>query len=176
MAIWISSLALAPSLVQSHRPSRVVSLLSPYDDFPAFADIGPDRHLKVAIHDIVEDVGDWRAPGRADADRIIEFVGDWDRTGPMLVHCWAGISRSTATAFIAACMHNPGVDEEEIAWAIRKSSPTASPNARLVEYADASLERGGRMLQAVKAIGRGDVCDSAKPFSIPSRYKPAPRP
>jgi hypothetical protein len=34
MTIWVSSLALAPQLVQAHSPQLIVSLLSPYDDFP----------------------------------------------------------------------------------------------------------------------------------------------
>ena len=88
----------------------------------------------------------------------------------MLIHCWAGISRSTASAFITACVHNPNADEEEIALAIRSASPTASPNPRLVGYADALLGRGGRMSKAVEAIGRGAVSDEAQTFSIPSIF------
>ncbi len=87
-----------------------------------------------------------------------------------MIHCWAGISRSTASAFITACLHNPKADEEEIAWAIRNASPTASPNARLVGHADALLGRGGRMARAIESIGRGDVSDEAKAFSIPSIF------
>ena len=46
---------------------------------------------------------------------MIRFVETWDGQTPMLIHCWAGISRSTASAFITACLHNPDADEEEIA-------------------------------------------------------------
>lgn len=170
MAIWISSLALAPKLVAAHNPSRIISLLSPYDAFPTFRGYGEDRHLRVAVHDIAEDIGDWRAPGLPDAVRVIRFAEGWDRSAPMLVHCWAGISRSSASAFIAACIHNPTTDEDEIALAIRAASPTASPNARLVAHADAVLGRGGRMSKAVAAIGRGVFSGEAAPFSIPSSF------
>jgi predicted protein tyrosine phosphatase len=170
MTIWISSLADAPDLARKLRPSRVVSLLSPYDAFPTFADLGPDLHLQVPIHDIVDDIGDWRAPVATDAERVIRFVEPWDRADPLLIHCWAGISRSTASAFIAACVHNPKIDEEEIALAIRRASPTASPNRRLVGHADALLERGGRMTRAVERIGRGEVSMEAQAFSIPSTF------
>ncbi len=170
MTIWISSLAAAPALVRKLKPSRVVSLLSPYDSFPAFAGLGPDLHLQVGIHDITADIGDWQAPAMGDAERVIRFVEGWDRAAPMLIHCWAGISRSTASAFITACVHNPSADEEEIALAIRKASPTASPNPRLVGHADALLGRNGRMTKAVEAIGRGAVSDEAVAFSIPSIF------
>src|SRR5262245_36999956 len=144
MAIWISSLAEAPRVAKKQRVSRVISLLSPYDTFPSFNGISPDFHLTVPIHDISEDFGEWRAPGAADAERLIRFVEAWDRAQPILIHCWAGISRSTASAFITACVHNPRSDEDEIAWSLREASPTASPNPRLVAHADALLGRGGR--------------------------------
>jgi predicted protein tyrosine phosphatase len=176
MSIWISSLARAPEMAKLHRPARIVSLLSPYDTFPTFEGHGPDRHLTVAIHDITQDYGDWAAPAETDAEKVIRFVEGWDRTAPLLVHCWAGISRSTATAFIAACVHNPEADELEIAQAIRSASVTASPNRRLVSLADAALGRGGRMSAAVDAIGRGLISDEAEPFVIPSTFEVARRP
>jgi predicted protein tyrosine phosphatase len=172
MSIWISSLALAPKLAEKHRPARIVSLLSPYDSFPVFDGFGPDRHLHVPIHDISQDIGEWRAPDVSDAESLIRFVETWDRKAPILIHCWAGISRSTASAFITACVHNPGVDEDEIAQALRSASATAFPNPRLVSHADAVLGRNGRMSRAIAGIGRGMIADEARPFFIPSAYGP----
>jgi predicted protein tyrosine phosphatase len=172
MSIWISSLALAPKLAEKHRPARIVSLLSPYDSFPVFEGFGPDRHLQVPIHDISQDYGEWRAPDVSDAENLIRFVETWDRQAPILIHCWAGISRSTASAFITACVHNPQTGEDEIAQAIRDASPTAFPNPRLVSHADALLGRSGRMSKAVAAIGRGLIAEEAQPFFIPSAYGP----
>ena len=175
MSIWICSLAAAPQLVRQLRPSRVVSLLSPYDTFPAFEGFGSNLHLQVPIHDIVDDIGEWRAPDLSDAESVINFVQPWDRAAPMLIHCWAGISRSTASAFITACLHNPEAEEQEIAAAIRAASPTASPNKRLVAHADALLGRNGRMNRAVESIGRGSAAMEAQAFSIPSTYPAARR-
>lgn len=170
MAIWITSLAQAPALARRHKPALVVSLLSPYDTFPVFEGVAPEKHLQVAVHDIAQDVGDWQAPGEEDVQRLLRFVEPWDKAAPLLIHCWAGISRSTASAFISACAHNPSTDEEEIAWAIREASPTAFPNPRLVAHADALLGRNGRMSTAVAAIGRGAMADEAAPFSIPASF------
>ena len=170
MAIWISSLALAPKLAARYKPARIISLLSPYDTFPTFAGYGADRHLQVPIHDIAQDVGDWRAPDLSDAESLIRFAEAWDRSAPMLIHCWAGISRSTASAFITACLHNPRTDEGQIAFALRAASPTAAPNVRLVAHADAVLGRNGRMSSAIVAIGRGASAEAALPFSIPSDF------
>ena len=174
MTIWICSLAAAPEMARRLKPSRVVSLLSPYDSFPHFADVGGDLHLQMAVHDITADIVDWQAPSQTDAERVIRFVEGWDRVAPLLIHCWAGISRSTASAFITACVHNPRTDEEEIAWTIRKASPMAWPNARLVGHADDVLGRGGRMAKAVAAIGRGEISGETRAFSIPSSFSSRP--
>lgn len=171
MAIWVSSLERAPNLARMHSPQLIVSLLSPYDEFPVFEGHAPERHLKVPIYDIIEDFGDWVAPGASDAQKVVDFVGQWDKASPILIHCWAGISRSTASAFITACIQNPETPELKIAQAIRAASPTASPNKKLVAHADDILGRNGRMRDAVDAIGRGQVAADAQPFSIPSNFR-----
>jgi predicted protein tyrosine phosphatase len=82
------------------------------------------------------------------------------------VHCYAGISRSTAGAFITACALNPQRDENVIAKTIRQASPTAMPNALLVSIADRMLGREGRMVAAVQAIGRGLAAEEGHPFRL----------
>ena len=84
----------------------------------------------------------------------------------MVVHCYAGISRSTAGAFVAACALNPERDEEEIARAIRQGSRTAQPNSRIVSIADRLLRRDGRMVRAVESIGPGDAATEGHPFRL----------
>ena len=49
----------------------------------------------------------------------------------MLIHCFAGVSRSTASAYIAVCQLSPHRDEREIALALRAASPTASAQSAL---------------------------------------------
>jgi predicted protein tyrosine phosphatase len=82
------------------------------------------------------------------------------------VHCYAGISRSTAGAFIAACALNPKRDELTIAQAIRSLSATAMPNAMLVRHADRILAREGRMIAAVEALGPGRPALEGEPFRL----------
>jgi predicted protein tyrosine phosphatase len=84
----------------------------------------------------------------------------------MVVHCYAGISRSTAGAFIAACALNPAREERAIARDLRRASPTATPNIRLVMLADRLLGRNGRMVSAIEGIGRGIAAVEADPFRI----------
>ncbi len=117
--------------------------------------IRPERHLFISMSDIVEEMDGHILPGERHVNDLLAFVTAWDRAEPLLIHCYAGVSRSTAAAFIAACALNPARSEAQIALSIRAASPTATPNARLVAVADALLGRAGRMTKAIEAIGRG---------------------
>jgi predicted protein tyrosine phosphatase len=86
-----------------------------------------------------------------------------------VIHCWAGISRSTAAAFVTLCALNPHAPEDSIARLLRASSPSASPNRRLVSLADDALGRAGRMVDAIERIGPGAPLMSAPPFALDSR-------
>ena len=75
-------------------------------------------------------------PAKSTSRKLIDFARGWDRAAPLVVHCYAGISRSTAGAFVAACALNPGRAELRIAQELRRRSDTASPNRRIVSIAD----------------------------------------
>ena len=85
---------------------------------------------------------------------------------PLVIHCWAGVSRSTASAFAAACALNPHRDEMEIARKIRAASPVASPNRLIVSLADKALARNGRMLRALNDIGPATMMVQGTPFLL----------
>jgi len=67
---------------------------------------------------------------------------------------------------VSVCALKPDRDEHEIAWAIRRASPTATPNIRIVRFADALLDRRGRMVAAIESIGRGTLADEGVPFRL----------
>lgn len=172
MSIIVCPLARAPEIARERQPSHMVSLLDPGTAFPRLTDAA-ERHLCVEVHDIEEEADMLGACCPQRVRTILDFVGGWRADAPILIHCYAGISRSTATAFITACVHNPSLDEEEIAHALRAASPTASPNRRFIALADAELGRGGRMRRAIAAIGRGPPwyeVGEANPFSLPARF------
>ncbi|MNT88718.1 hypothetical protein D3C72_2293270 [compost metagenome] len=85
----------------------------------------------------------------------------------MLVHCWMGVSRSPAAALIAALAVEPEQDDRELVERLRLASPYATPNTRLVEIGDTVLSRGGRLVAAVRSIGRGADTDGNVPFVLP---------
>lgn len=144
----------------------LVTLINAGTSVPRPTGIAPERHLHVAMSDIVEALDGHILPHDDHIGELLRFVGGWDRREPLLIHCWAGVSRSTAAAFVTACALNPARAELDLARALREASPTATPNARLVELADRRLGRGGRMVAAVRGIGRGADCFEGTPFAL----------
>ena len=107
-------------------------------------------------------------PGEAHVRSLLDFARGWDRgAAPLVVHCYAGISRSTASAYIIAAALSPQRDELELARTLRWLSPSATPNPRLIAVADILLERDGRMVEAIRSIGRGADAYEGAPFVLP---------
>jgi predicted protein tyrosine phosphatase len=164
--IHVCSLARLYATVEQSGARHIVTLLRLIDRVERPAHIAPENHLVLGVDDISTPMEGCTAPGDEHVARLIDFVGAWDRSAPLVVHCFAGISRSTAGAFVAVCALNPDRDETEIALAIRRASRTAQPNARIVAIGDRLLDRGGRMVQAVESIGPGDVATEGDPFRL----------
>ncbi|HUB65677.1 MAG TPA: protein-tyrosine phosphatase family protein [Methylocella sp.] len=155
-----------PETVRATGARSLVTLINEGTPVTRPAAIAAEKHLVVALSDIVEEAPGHTLPNESHVENLLTFVRQWDQAAPLLIHCWAGVSRSTAAAFIAACALRPEREEAEFAQAVRTHSPTATPNARLVAIADALLERNGRMVAAIKTIGRGRSCFEGAPFAL----------
>jgi predicted protein tyrosine phosphatase len=164
--LHVCSLALIGETIAKTGARSLVTLLSPGTVVERPAAIHPERHLYLAVSDIVEPAAGQVLPDTSHLDDLLAFVRAWDRADPMLIHCFAGVSRSTAAAYIAACALTPERDEFALAHSLRAASPTASPNILLVALADARLGRKGRMTEAIMAIGRGEECFEGTPFML----------
>jgi predicted protein tyrosine phosphatase len=132
-------------------------------------EIDPDRHLFIGMSDIVEPLDGHVLPAEEHVRKLTAFAHAWNRNEPLVIHCHAGVSRSTAAAFIIACALAPSRREADIADAIRHASHTATPNRRMVAIADAMLNRNGRMVAAIERIGRGSDCYEGVPFVLELR-------
>jgi predicted protein tyrosine phosphatase len=130
-------------------------------------EIAEENHLFLGFNDIAVAMEGMTLPGEEHVRAILDFARDWDREAPMIVHCFAGISRSTASAYMIALALNPDLDERELAFDLRWRAPSATPNAKLIEIADAVLGREGRMVDAIRAIGRGEDAYEGVPFRLP---------
>jgi predicted protein tyrosine phosphatase len=164
--IHVCPLALIGETVETTGARSLVTLLNPGTNVARPKAIAPDRHLYIGVADIIEAAPGHVLPADGHIRELLDFVAAWDRASPLLIHCFAGVSRSTAAAFVSVCALAPLRDEGEIAQALRAASPTATPNSRLVALADATLGRGGRMTRAIEEIGRGQECFEGVPFAL----------
>lgn len=145
-------------------PARIVTLLAPNQPVP---DTPPSiPRLTLAFHDVDAPRRGLTPPDRAMIEALVAFAAAWSEPGPMLIHCWMGISRSTAAALIVAAALQPGEDELDLARRLRAASPTATPNPLMIELADDILQRGGRLIKATAAIGRGVEAACGVPFRL----------
>jgi predicted protein tyrosine phosphatase len=164
--IVVTSLRHAADQVAQNGARKVISILSPDSEYPTFESVTGDDHLRLSFHDVAAPSPGLAAPGANDMMRLLTFIRTWDKTSPLLIHCWAGISRSTASAYIATCLLRPDRSEDELALALRRASPSATPNPMLIKLADEALGRDGRMRRAINDIGRGEDAFEGVPFEL----------
>ena len=166
MIIHVCSLARLHETVEDTGARHVVSLIGDEGNVVRPQSVAPENHLWLRLHDISVPLDGYIMPGEEHVADLIRFVRGWDRRAPMVVHCYMGISRSTASAYASVCALNPHRDEIGIAQALRRASPTATPNIRIVSLADRLLGRDGRMVAAIETIGRGTFAEEAAPFRL----------
>ena len=161
-------------VIDERGASHLLTLIDPATVPETPRAILAEHHLKLGVNDITEVVDGLVCPDESTVEAVLDFGRAWDGASPLVVHCWAGISRSTAAAYMIACERNPGTPESEIAGELRRRSAWAYPNRRLVALADAALGREGRMVEAVRGMGPPDFGDSGeqmgRAFDLPARY------
>jgi predicted protein tyrosine phosphatase len=164
--LYVCSLTKVIDTVRANGARSLVTILTGGASVARPNEIAPQRHLRIAVSDIETPVEGHILPAAAHIEQLLEFAAAWDQREPLVIHCYAGVSRSPAAAFIAACALAPRRPELDVARDLRRASPTATPNLRLVTLADRILDRRGRMVEAITTIGRGADCSEGAPFSL----------
>jgi predicted protein tyrosine phosphatase len=147
LMIEVASRPEASAILSSpHRCAEVTFLVSigdPYDELPVGYDNAP-RKLRLLVADVVTELG----ATEEDVRRIIGLAEDLRSvTGKVLIHCEAGVSRSTAAALIMyACWLGPGRERDAMERVLAQR-PVAIPNRRMVELADSLLDRRGQLVK-----------------------------
>ena len=164
--IVVCGLNAAQAQIDLHSAKSVISILGPETPHRDFAGIEHAHHLRLTFNDINAPTTGLISAQKADAERLVKFIRDWEQNAPLLIHCWAGISRSTASAFTALCVLRPDEDEMLLAKELRAAAPSATPNLMITSQVDHVLKRDGRMLKAVETIGRGVNAFEGTPFIL----------
>ena len=165
--ILVTPLSSVEQTIRRYRPSHMVTLLSPEHMIDTPQGVVPEFHLRLGMNDVADTAFAEAPPAEHHIEKLIAFGRNWPAEAPMLVHCWAGISRSTAAAYIVLCDRFGAGSEDDIAKALRYRAPHASPNRLMVEIADRALARKGRMVRAMETIGRGVIVAEGECVELP---------
>lgn len=168
--IVVCPLRRLPEMLLATGARRIVSVLNAHLMPPTPAAVSPDDHLKLAMSEYVETKPGERHPVLAQLETLIRFAEQTDPAHPLLVHCFSGLNRSTASAFIIQCALNPSLPATMIAHRLRVASDTAAPNRMMIALGDQLLGRQGQMIGAVEQIGPGQPAAEGRPFAVPLRF------
>lgn len=145
--------------------THVLSILDPgWPEPEALRDFAVDRRLKLHFHDVIEPLPGSIAPQRWDVELLLAFGRDLGTIGGMageeprhphlLVHCHAGVSRSTAAAILILAQRDPARPARDVVGEVLRVRPRAWPNLRMIEIGDALLGRDGEVVAAVRQLYR----------------------
>ena len=166
MKLFVTPLSRLAETLRLSGGDRLLSLLSADAAFALPACIAKVDWLRLIFNDIAEARAGLVAPSPRDLRAILDFAAATAAGESLVVHCHAGISRTTAAAYVIACARKPDLDEDRLADELRQLSPSATPNALVVAHGDAALGRGGRMVAAIRRVGRGVEAFEGIPFSL----------
>ena len=153
-------------VVDTHKASHVLTVVSPDMAVQRPMGIAADNHLILHFNDVGRAAPGMVVAGASDIERMIAFARAWPGDAALVIHCWLGVSRSTASAMVVAATLAPDRSEREIAADLRFQAPFASPNPRIIHLADVALGRNGRLVAAANGIGRGEDCWQGTPFTM----------
>ena len=163
-ALLVTPLSQLAGVVRSSGALDVISLAGPGRLVDPLE--GVERWTAVTFNDIAEPRDGLVAPQRSHVEAIFEAVDAWSRERPLVVQCWFGVSRSTAAALAIATRERPQADMGRLAGTLRRLAPWATPNAAVIAHADDLVGLGGRLREAVAAIGRGSETSEGAPFTL----------
>ncbi|MBU2713097.1 dual specificity protein phosphatase family protein [Zooshikella harenae] len=160
----VTCLKKAEKLAKTWSATHVISLLDP--DLSQM--LIPNLSGIVKEHYIIKIFDQERKDVTQHFDKIINelienvelIVSDPDHR--LLIHCHAGVSRSTALAYgVLAIIH--GIGQEERAFAeLLNLACKPWPNRRIVEVIDNTLQRKGKMLELL------DIYRKRHPYRLDS--------
>lgn len=125
--------------------------------------VNPENHRHFHFDDLTEEVPIRHSsrdgtvirqalPTKKDMEDILAFFQSIKAEDARIyLHCFAGVSRSTATGFMLHCsMHEPGTEPGCMMLTERSAlSSSIWPNELMVSFADQILGRNGAMIKAV---------------------------
>lgn len=164
--IHVTPMSKLDHVVRVSGASHLITLLTESSAFTRPEGIEAQNHLHLTMHDIAAPSGTMTPPDMGHIEALLDFSTHWNRARPLVINCYAGISRSTAAAYVVRCALRPEEGEADLARLLRTRAPSATPNPLIVALGDEALGRSGRMISAIATIGRGADAFEGAPFCL----------
>ncbi len=144
------------------RVSHVLSILDPEWPVPeVFGTYGEHKKLELRFHDVIEHGPGLVTPSETHVEQLLAFGRDLDREpqadAHLLVHCHAGVSRSSASMGLLVAQALPRQPGKAIFAEILRVRPRIWPNLRIVELGDRALGRNGDLVAAAHGVYRAQI-------------------
>lgn len=144
--------------VKRVEATHLITLLDPWDRIWRPSRILRENHLMLGFED-EEDPAAKYAPKEEHCRIILEFGNKLPDNSITVVHCFAGMCRSTAAA-LALYIQKHGI---ESAWHakqwLREDRPQAMPNMLMAKYFDKLLNCNGEFVVLCDKINNGRVIE-----------------
>lgn len=135
------------------RFTHILSLLDPdWPDPEPLAHYPAERRMVLRFHDVIGPSLGMNPPEPAHVEALLAFGRSLSDPADLLVHCHAGISRSTAAMAALLAQAHPLADEASVLRHIARIRPQAWPNSKMIAFADDLLGRKGRLNEALAAF------------------------
>lgn len=142
--------------LKRYRKTRidfVVSILDPGSEEPeVLRTFSNHRRCNLRFHDIVEETNGLVAPQADHIEELLEFGRAQDRESDnrMLIHCFAGLCRSTAAGLLLMAQNDAKKSPDDAIARLLRIAPNAWPNTRMIRLGDKILQYNGRLLSAME--------------------------
>ena len=168
----VTSYWMARERLDNLRPRFVLSIMDPTSKFslPSFDTV--KAHKTVWVHDITSDDIEFDrpyvTPSLEHVQSIVDLANRWGSTDRVLVHCMAGVSRSSAAGLIYLAALNPSKIDQATSW-LRSAGPWLSPNPLMIRLGDQVLNLGGRLIEAHSRMADARMQGVLEPVVVPLR-------
>ena len=153
LRVFVTDKSQACDLVRLHGATHWISLLDHDDKHPSMP--GHVKRLLLNCNDQMQ-ATDLHAPTHAQVQQILDFTRNLT-DAIIVVNCFAGISRSTATALAILVQHHGSIDRAiDI---LRADRPQAMPNPVISRFADDIMGLDGKLFAAADKMAKTRTLD-----------------
>ncbi len=164
--IIISSIWKVDDALAHFKAKHVISINDPGSVPPTLPSIEDANRLSLEFHDVVQNTQGKVLVTPSQIEKMVSFgrkaIGRGD---PILIHCTAGVSRSTAAGLVIAASYWTK-EMELLGQLLRNKAPFSQPNSLMIQLGDAFLGLNSQLISAVEKLDGPNMELAPEPFVL----------